>query len=123
MKAIFIKKDRTIEAVDDQPNAYNEIEYNGGKYTVRKDSTFLWKEKKTYIPTSVWVEDNPMPYDFQNENKGIPAKVLEDILTPRIYRMIAKGDEHPYLIAIIILLIVNIVFTAVSFLNLFHIGG
>jgi len=109
-----------MEVVDQEPNKYNEIEYNDGSYIVDEKAIFLWKDGKKYYPTAIWREGNPQPFDFKHENKGIPAKVLNNILAPRIYRMLARGDEHPYLIAIIILIIVNLVFTIISFSNVFH---
>ena len=116
MKCFFMHEDKTVELMDLKPSSvYDEVEYQEGLYSIREGGTFLYSEDgKKYERASFWKVGNPQPFGFVEHNKGIPSKVLGALMAPRIWRMLAKGDEHPYLLAIIILNIIVLVFTIIG---------
>lgn len=114
MKCFFVQKDHRILKSNLKPDTNNEVEFNQGKYFVREGGTFLYSDNgKDYELASFWTDGNPNPHNFKEINKGIPSKVLQALMGPRIWRMLAKGDDHPYLMGIIILTVINMILSII----------
>ena len=115
MKCFFIHKDKRIIKTQLRPDENDEVTYKKGKYCIHKDGTFLYSDDgKKYEIASYWAVGNPLPYTFTEVNKGMPAKVLGAIMEPRIWRMLSKGDDHPYLVGIVILSVINIIISIIA---------
>jgi hypothetical protein len=115
MKCFFIHKDKRIIKVNLKPDDNDEVDYKQGKYCIHKNGTFLYTDDgKKFEIASYWTVGNPLPHTFNEVNKGMPSKVLGAIMEPRIWRMLSKGDDHPYLVGIIVLNVIIIVLGIVT---------
>jgi hypothetical protein len=102
----FFKHGKLIRQIVAEPINGNEIKYMEGRYIFDEGSTFMYEldpRRNAYSPCAFWSAGNPKAHDFAGKNAGIPAGVLNEILSPKLLRVWVRAHEQPYFIALIIM--------------------
>lgn len=98
-----------------------EFKYDGKKYTVDSKCIFLTIFKKSFIPTSYYIEGCTTPLEFKNENKHIPCNALSLLWKYKLYKVLMQLEEKNINFILIVLLIASMIMYGVSLY--FRYGG
>lgn len=110
---IKVDKFRMVETiykyVKDESFKYDEKDYN-----IDSKCIFLTPYKKSFIPTSFYIEGHKEPLEFVNENKHIPCNALSLLWKYKLYKVLMQLEEKNINFILIVLLIASMVMYGVG---------
>lgn len=113
----IIKKDKfrmvdTIyKYIKDETFKYGEPEK---EYNIDSKCIFLTPYKKSFMPTSFYIEGHKKPLEFVNNNKNIPCNALSLLWKYKLYKVLMELEEKNINFILIVLLIASMVMYGVS---------
>lgn len=90
------------------------FKYDGKNYDIDSKCIFLTPYKKSFMPTSFYIEGYRKPLQFVNENKHIPCNALTLLWKYKLYKVLMSLEEKNINFILIALLIASMVMYGIS---------
>ena len=113
LKAFIVRDDRTI-IIKNKRIRFSTFTHDGHRYRAISGKMFLKPTLFGQKGYALYHEGNPEPYDLENENKGIPSAVLNDLYAPALFRILVKAEKNPLDTLLFLLVGLNIILTVVA---------
>ena len=119
----------TLKEFPDQPLTFDintdtfgvVITTENGKYNIDSKAIFLVPCKKSFMPTSYYIEGCKKPLEFTNMNRGIPCNALSLLWKYKLYKVLMELEEKNLNFILIVILLASMIMYGVSMY--FQYGG
>lgn len=119
----IIKRDkfRMVETFYQFVSKEKTFKHDSVEYDIDSKAIFLVPCKKSFMPTSYYIEGCKKPLEFTNMNRGIPCNALSLLWKYKLYKVLMELEEKNLNFILIVILLASMIMYGVSMY--FQYGG